>query len=289
MKNSILLISGFLTIISISGQNYIPIVQENNEWNVLSVGYNWNFTDTVFYTETYKFEGDTTIDNINYLKVYLSTEEIPINWVFRGCIREDQDKKVFLREYEMDFLKYDFGVELGDTVIVYSNMTPISTQVLSIDSVYLFGSYRKKISLGYIPDFNFHETWIEGIGSNRGILQSGTSNWMGGWYWLSCMTDNGELVYINPNINSCYLISTGIEEINSNELEIYPNPTSNRLTLKFPDPKIIKSISISDLEGSIIKELEYSTEIDLIGIPSGIYFLKLNLDNGELIKKIVIK
>lgn len=289
MKKTIFLITGLISIISISGQNYFPLVEENKEWNVLHVGYNWNFTDTIFTTTSYKIEGDTVIGLNTYFKVYYSQEEYPVNWTYKGCVREDQDKKVYLHYWGDDYLIYDFGVEVGDTIEIFDNSYPVETLVEATDSIFINGSYRKSILLNYLSLNGVFERWIEGVGSNRGFLESGTAGYVGGWYWCLCMSQNGELIYMYPNYNACYLISTGIDEINGNELEIYPNPTSHILTLKFPNPARIESISITDLKGQKIRNLEYSKEIDLTGIPSGIYLLKLNLDNGELMKKIVIK
>ncbi|MCD4732210.1 MAG: T9SS type A sorting domain-containing protein [Bacteroidales bacterium] len=290
MKQAGLLLIGLFTIIQITGQDYFPIVQENKEWNVLHVGYNWNFTDTVFYTKPYKFEGDTTIDSINYVKVYKTSEEIPINWTFEGCIREDQDKKVFFRKWDMDYFKYDFGVDIGDTIEIYDNLFPVQVLVESFDSTYINGSFRKTILLSYLMSKTIYEKWIEGIGSNRGILQSGTANYVGGWDWLSCMTKNGELVYMNPNINSCYLISTGIEETKNSKIVFYPIPAKNKLFFENPGNFKIESISIIDLTGQKIKEFERNkTEFDLYGISAGIYILNLTHENGEIFKKIMIK
>jgi hypothetical protein len=206
MKNSILSILGLLTIISISGQNYFPVVEENKKWNVMYVGFP-GFGDTIYSTNTYKFEGDTVINGLNYLKVYKSEEEIPELWTLEGCIREDQDKKVYFNKWGIDYLKYDFGVEIGDTIEISPNYSPLQVLVESIDSVIINGIYRKSILLKDITYSNAHELWIEGVGSNRGILESGTAGYVGGWRWFLCMSQNEELIYMNPNYNNCYLKS----------------------------------------------------------------------------------
>lgn len=285
MKTLITLFFGLTISGFIYSQEYFPLVQENKEWNVLQVSINWNMTDTVYYTYTYKFEGDTMISGINYVYVYKSLEEFPVNWTMHGLITEDQNRKVYFN----DLLKYDFGVSLGDTVEIYDNYNPVIAIVQAIDSIFINGDYRKKIILNYL-EWGGTEIWIEGIGSTLGVLESGRANYLGGWTWLNCMSQNNELIYMNPNINSCYLISTGIEDKSNSIIEVYPNPVKDKIWISSTENIKIESISIIDLNGIKIKEFKKNkTELDLSGISTGIYLLKLTCENGEIIRKIMVE
>ena len=67
MKTLITLFFGLTISGLIYSQDYYPIVQENNEWNVMYVifpGIGW---DTVYWTNTYRFEGDPIINDTNVL------------------------------------------------------------------------------------------------------------------------------------------------------------------------------------------------------------------------------
>lgn len=70
-----------------------------------------------------------------------------------------------------------------------------------------------------------------------------------------------------------------------NQVSIYPNPTSNYLTLKnvLENSKIL----ISDINGRIIKQFIYQKPtIDLQGLEKGVYFLTINNDKTfKFIKK----
>ena len=290
MKKAGLSIIGLIAFLYVFGQNYFPIVQENKEWNVMYVifpGIGW---DTVYWTNTYRFEGDTIINDTNYLKVYKSEEDIPLNWTFEGCIREDQGKKVFFRKWDNDYLIYDFGVAVGDTIEIYHNNYPESVRVELIDSIGIDGTIRKQILLKYLMYNSVYETWKEGIGSNRGILESGTAGYAGGWRWFLCISHNGQLIYMNPNYNTCYLISTGIEELQAKEIEIYPNPSSGKFTLRIPDQIKVNSATIYDFQGQMVDSFDYGkTELDLSGLSAGIYLLRLNYNSGKEIRKIIIE
>jgi hypothetical protein len=288
MKNSILLIAGFLTIISISGQNYFPLVQENNEWTTLIViqsgPYPW---DTTFWTDNYRLSGDTVINNQTYTKLYKSQEEFPTNWNYCAGLREENQKvwRNGTNNYP-EMLIYDFTLNLGDTINLWDDDPMI---VDSIVNKPINNENRKHIYFSYPGYPSLSELWIEGIGSNRGILEPGSGTFEGGSSWLLCMKENGAIIYSNPNYNSCFLI-TKIEEINNSLIEAYPNPAEDLIKISNLENIRIESISLFDLSGQKIRDFDKSkTELDLSRISTGIYLLKLSYANSEIIRKIIIR
>ncbi len=133
------------------------------------------------------------------------------------------------------------------------------------------------------------EHWIEGIGSNFGILQSGGCFVVGWRTIFLCMSEEDELIYMNPNFNSCYLV-TEIEEVFNSRIWLYPNPTTDKIIIKNSDNVKIESVSLIDLHGQLLLEYKKDVkEIDLSAFPSGMYFMKLAYENGVDTRKIVIK
>lgn len=288
MKTAITLFLGLTLSGLIYSQNYFPIVQENNEWNVLQVIYpgTGNPWDTIYWTQTYKFTGDTIISEQTYKKVYLSEEEIPTNWEYEGGIREEDEKVWYFSKYSNgEILIYDFTIEVGDTI----SYLPQPFVVDSINYHEIHGEDRKHFYLSYL-EIPYTEFWIEGIGSNYGILSSGGGMGLGGWTWFLCMSENEELIYMNPNYNSCHLISTEIEEISKSAIQVYPNPAQNKIKITNPENVKIESISIIDLKGNTLKKFKKNkTELDLSGISTGMYLIKLTYGNEEVIRKIMIE
>jgi hypothetical protein len=284
MKTIITLLLGLVISGMVYSQAYYPIVQENNEWNVLQVIY----PGGNYWTMTYKFYGDTTISEQTYKKVYKSEEEIPINWEYEGGIREEEQKVWYYPKFgNVETKIYDFTLNAGDTVtFLFEPMVVDSVSYGEIN-----GEVRKHIYFSY-PDYSppVNEYWIEGIGSNRGILQSGTATFIGGWTWFLCMSENGELIYMNPNYNSCYLLSTEIEEINNSIINVYPNPVKDKIIIKNIDNIKIESISIIDFKGQKLLEFDKNkTELEISGISNGIYLLKVNYENGNIIRRIIVE
>lgn len=287
MKTLIALFLGLMISGLIYSQDYYPIVQENNEWNVLKVaptpGVPW---DSAYWTMTYKFYGDTIISNQTYKKVYKSEEEIPVNWGYEGGIREEEQKVWYLLRYQSEeTLIYDFTLNIGDTVTILGWEPMV---VDSISYININGEDRKQIY--FAPLIYFMEHWIEGIGSNFGILQSGSSLVVGWYTRFLCMSEDGELIYMNPNYSSCYLVSTNIEEFQISRIQVYPNPTRDKIIIENSENVNIESISLIDLNGRVLLNFEkYIKEIDLSGFSKGIYLLKLTYGNEIIIKKIVIE
>lgn len=86
--------------------------------------------------------------------------------------------------------------------------------------------------------------------------------------------------------------SSGINTLNakSDELEVFPNPTSNRVTVKLNSNKTISDYSVYDYSGKLIHAKHNMDinefEFDLQGNSSGIYFLKIQSSDKVMVKKI---
>jgi hypothetical protein len=276
--------------ILLSGQVYNPLVGENKEWNVLQVIEGWPMWDTTYWTITYKFDGDTLIEGLMYKKVFKTEEEIPINWSYEGGIREDQDKRVYFKSWHPDELKYDFGAEIGDTVEIVDNTYPVQLIVESINWINIGSYYRRIMDLRYVTSYWCHETWIEGIGSNRGVMQSGHAGYVGGWTWFLCMKENDTLVYMNPDYTSCYIISTGMDESRAVRISLYPDPANDFLIIENPGNLNIGLMTIIGFDGRSVLELVPGGHcVDISGVHPGIYLVKVVCENDVFVRKIVIE
>lgn len=276
----------FLNLIttSVICQEYLPIVKEGNSWNMLSVIYipGDPLFDTSFSTITYKIFEDTVINGSTYHIISSSTEEYPLNWQPKGYIREDSTHKVWMREEieEEDYLLYDFGVSSGDTVHV-GLYEPVPLIVDSITLVEIEGVSRFKY---WLTHNDYHEYWITGIGSNKGICFSGSEYLSGGWYWLLCMSDTSGPVFENPDFESCYLIS-GYDNYDIINYILYPNPAHDFINVTTSiDKNGTFLYEILDQSGRKLKAGKVNIfvgnfTIDISRIPNGTYILKLNTEN----------
>ncbi|MFW6222705.1 MAG: T9SS type A sorting domain-containing protein [Bacteroidota bacterium] len=283
-----------LTVLSLTvfSQQYYPLVEKDNSWSVLYVVPNPEGTpfDTVFYTVNYLITGDTVINNIDYHKLYTSYEEIHVSWSLQGLIREDSLKRVWLKWpiNDNEELLYDFSVSAGDSLFL-RNDTSLYYSVDSVTVVNIDGIPRNKYWISQ-DDFSWQETWIEGMGSNKGIINSAMANATGGWSWLLCMTKSGQLTYMNPVFNICYLASNSITEWDKPLFQVIPNPAKDNLYIDNAENTEIISISILNLAGQAIKYFDpEETHLDISNFSAGVVLLKISSTKGDIIKKVIIE
>jgi photosystem II stability/assembly factor-like uncharacterized protein len=82
----------------------------------------------------------------------------------------------------------------------------------------------------------------------------------------------------------------GINDITSVSLRIYPNPVVNRLTVEASAQ--IQEMQLINLVGQVVKTQEFGAKtvtMDVSGLPSGVYNLKIRTGLGFINKKIVVE
>lgn len=71
-----------------------------------------------------------------------------------------------------------------------------------------------------------------------------------------------------------------------NDVQIYPNPTKSIINLKSSHE--IKSVELCDLSGKLLmKTINPKNSVDISSVQKGMYFLKISLDNGMIVNKII--
>jgi|GEM_PF-1818496 len=98
----------------------------------------------------------------------------------------------------------------------------------------------------------------------------------------------GSLLVNSPTQLLLNAYPTAIDNVQADNLKIYPNPVKDYLRFTIYDLRINK-IEILDLAGKTIVNLKSSivNQINVANLPSGVYFLKIQTDNGVVTKKFV--
>ena len=279
----------FISVLQTRAQQYFAFPSEDASWHCLNWIYvpdmmnqTWNYTYTQY--------GDTIIENNTYHKIYVENTYI-------GGIREDGNKQIFFFPESLNSDFYDFpnnteehllysfidleegmDIEIGGKVI----------HVQSIDSILLNNHYRKR----YLVSGNMmgEEYWIEGIGSDKDFFSVYSFGEFENTLYTLCYADT-ETYYINsPNgEDSChYQAPVGIDNINMEESNFYPNPITDYLnieTLNYPSQLCLYNVSGQLL---LTKDLKQeNTRIDFTAYSNGIYFIELKQHNKTTRKKII--
>jgi hypothetical protein len=84
--------------------------------------------------------------------------------------------------------------------------------------------------------------------------------------------------------------TASIEEVASTLLELYPNPTTGKLTIDLKSI-MINSIEITDLNGRVIESVNVNTtayNADLSALQNGVYLVKINTSKGSVLKRVLL-
>lgn len=291
----------------LNGQSY-PLLEEGKMWNILENEYvPWNPLPSSK-TRTVSCMGDSTIEGVTYKKWYFSYEENPVNWTFFALVREDSSTKVWLRDMNnhTDKLVYDFSLTTGDSVMFWS-IRDIDHQYMvvvdSVSEIMINETPRKKIWLFncFYPITFEQETWIEGIGSNLGVIYPGLIGIVGGWYELLCVSHNETLIYETDLAHNygCYYYfypQNSVTEIEQQKILIYPNPTRDVVRFEWFQPESGSvSVKIFNVMGQLINSVSQPNaisgkqhlELQLKEQPNGIYYYRIEIENQAINGKIV--
>ncbi len=276
---ALLLMAGGVTM---QAQEYLPIAQKGNEWHTLST--------TLFGYSNYVnwCSGDTIIGDVRYMKIMGTLDD---GYPHLFTVLKEEDGKVWERHLNtsVETLLYDFTASVGDTLCFGH---PGNCFVLdSISMVQIGGVDRRKFWFGLEYDGlgnpRAKETWVEGIGSDFGLLWSGYYGVYDGWHCLLCFHQYGELVWQNPEYNTCSYPYDAVEENKDSEIALYPNPVRDRV--------VIEGIEVAEVEvyntlGQMVKTIQGTNEISVADLPQGVYLLRIaDAEGKDYTNKIMIR
>jgi hypothetical protein len=279
------------------GQSYIPMLVEENQWNVMY--YDGSFGPEHPYDtwETIKYNvgDDVNIDGLNYIEIN-NDNGIQL-------YREDTtEKKIYLRhetdDESWDELLYDFSMKLGDTLNYYQNHKDgeihYTIRVDSIVNIELGNGFKTrkfynscKVA-GWENEFHHCGNWIEGMGTFHGIYPIQKIGITGNYITITllCFKKNDELIYMNPDFESCDENSNAINEIGYKRLKILTNPVNDNLSVELPEEEVwtdyvITNISGKNILSNNIKKSLINLNINVYKLQSGLYFVRVKNRKGK--------
>jgi len=233
MKKTIMFMLLVLSV-GINAQKYVPFPTENAQWNIHYK--NWTSGSGLqSFIEAYVQQGDTTINNLSYKKIYLQTQNgTELTTRFIGGIREE-NKCIYWLDYyyrgnlngvrsltneQRNCIKQQIKSSAGEMILYNFNKKNIgdtlysidyhSGKIMAIDSVLIQNIYRKRYAVqSYTQTISqySYDYIIEGIGSVREGLLSVVIPILACsepplWEFV-CFSQNGESIYKNPAYIDC--------------------------------------------------------------------------------------
>ena len=186
--------------------------QWSDKWNVLSHGWDPEGGDAPYmpYTFIYQLEEDTTIHDLTYQRLTgrFSLSTMPSNKEYVAALRFSENKKVFIHYDDTEYLLYDFGAQVGDTLEIFGGidyykdfktLPHVITEIDTLDD----GKLQMQLMVNLQDDWHERSipiTWIEGVGSKDGIVQNSATLKIGfGEFELLCAYHNDECIYTTDN------------------------------------------------------------------------------------------
>ena len=166
---------------------------EHSCWTYREDYYEGDFPDYLIRINpvTYTISGDTVINNKSYKK-YSDPSIIALR---------QENKKIFAINASSDSesLLYDFGLELGDSIIYHTTWSEDTTvYVESVDSVLIYNGKKVKRMILTSNEGSVH--WLEGIGNMNDLFSNSypmprPSCLCGSYYSLNCFVRDGEKLF----------------------------------------------------------------------------------------------
>jgi hypothetical protein len=312
MKKTILLslLMIFLKWAYCQEYEYIPFPTENAIWSEI---YYPGFEKGDPSLERFAINGeDTTINNMVYKKLFLFYDTVfnVKNATYFGGIREDSTQRIYfkcekilhqqkpltdLNGYD-EMILFDFSLNIGDTVnnskelLVFNWRYEDTLIIKNIDTVLIGGKLRKRFQF----ENYFWVNWIEGIGSNMGLLfTSGDLPFNGVSGNLICFKQNNEILYLNGN--ECMPVISAIKAYEQDilKMEIFPNPTKQIINILFPAIETGRLFVFNTLGEKVFSTVVFYAENKEIHLPclnTGIYnVVFISKSHKKSSSKLIIK
>jgi len=235
--------------------------------------------------------GDTLVNDISYSKMYalfVDSSGVEVNRQYNGATRIELDLVFYLPvNASDDYLLYDFSLEAGQSITLETVFGDMNTLTVGSNQLIntLDGVTRRVIHFENAAGLTI-ETWIEGIGSDLGVLNRGLdlSSISDFSPYMNCYKFNGNLSWSNFNTQPlceftfddlCETTSLNNLEKKNTTFQVLPNPFSENAVIDFQNINELEEpvLNVYDFQGRLIEKF-------LIGNEEKLNFFRKNLNAG---------
>ena len=99
--------------------------------------------------------------------------------------------------------------------------------------------------------------------------------------YLLCEYKDGEQIFVNQEFEICYIDDVSVREQIQQQMEVslYPNPAKEKVMIKGIKPAEVQFYNVL---GQMVKTVKNSNEINVAGLPEGIYLLHITNTEGKV-------
>ena len=203
-----IILSAFTCLLCVSVHaQYLKVVEEGKTWNML---YHNEEAIELYPDYEYKYfiEGDTLIQDKEYKKLYAFNENGDKATTYKMALCENDEKVYFIPDGDMlPYVLYDFDISLGNTFVVSDPVHPqywniemnVNEERFVLDSS---SEQHRIFRVSRVLEGRYHDEspdrsgwWIEGVGSELGLLNTWGFGAMGNNNYLLSCTLNGQIIF----------------------------------------------------------------------------------------------
>ena len=279
---------GTMSLMQAAEYEYVPLVREGAEW-----GYSMELFGKSYYRNL--IQGDTVVNGETYKKYY----------TFKNCTATEEENLAFLREsdkqvyitfnqalmpieslYSQEYLIYDFGAEVGETVSHFDWITQKQKNsiISKIDTVEVGNTLRQR----FWADGSV--LWIEGLGVEEGdMLRPGCSTGSGGLdtqdRLVYAKAPDGTVEYATADAlnDPCY---SGVGEIDDDSWSVVRR--DDWIEVRCAEG-LFEAVELLDLSGRVLYLSGQTTIlIPTSDYPSGVYIVALSSGSRRVARRVVL-
>ncbi len=278
------------------------------------IGAEWHYTEGFFMSGDKNFLKITSVKDTVYqgkaCRKLLKTRIIWCNMRTETEYVYSKNNAVFFWQSDLTgFQKLiDFNAEAGDSWAIQMNDMVIATDIdsvlIEVDSTSYIDINNQSLKVLYVTYRGYYDDEIEVQYSSQIIEKIGDMYYLFNFFpelalacdgnyseGLRCYEDEELGLYSTGIADSCTYIYhwTDIEEESKETIfSVYPNPTTDIVEINTNSQESMV-LEIRDLTGRLISKYDFrsNTEIDLSGLPDGIYLMKAIDGHRMEIKKII--
>lgn len=279
----------------VSTAQFLTMLEENHTW---SVDINGEDFDGNMYTLSIdiNLSGNMVVNGKTYHIVQTPITETSL------CLVREENGMVFRYNDDIDdeIVVYDFNLGVGDSFTFYQfdeyctyyGDQPNNPETVQVEDTwvdFVAGENRKHIRFEL---YDGSEIWIEGIGSLRGFETGGEVFDVVTHTELVCFKVDSDIYFFN-GASSCDNTTLGIDQIQKQEVVLYPNPVRGVSILRLLSFTNAEFIQIFNISGEMVRQdpiESASYQISAMNYASGLYFYRLisggkTLTHGSFIIK----
>jgi hypothetical protein len=256
----------------------------------LEVGNTWIYYVNSYFPDTMTYHVSDSL-NIDHVKYFLYGMFLPSEYNFKDTIRKDAEGNIWKKVNGVDYLWFDFTKDSGAVYTFPDHNSSYYYNVEVVDKNFTLqtnrGNYSHCIKFLFdIPQFVDDEVFYS-FAPEMGIIE------MYGGDGPQLLLDSASIIRTPNGIIYEQSSSSNLFELTQN----YPNPFNPSTTINYSIPKTsFVTIKVYNILGKEIATLvnqeklqgNYDIEFNASGLPSGIYFYRMQAGSFVSTKKLLL-